>query len=62
MRIYLLVIQLCGFHSVNRDTADKLGNGSVIVVMRTLGVPGSQCVIGRRWRGESVNNPANIFT
>ena len=56
MRIYLLVIQLCGFHSVNRDSTDKLGNGSVIVVMRTLCVPGSQCVMGRRWRGESVNN------
>ena len=45
------MIQLCGFHSVNRDTTDKPGNGSVIVVMRTLCVPGSWCVMVSLLRG-----------
>ena len=62
------MIQLCGFHSVNMDTTDKLGNGSVIVVMRTLCVPGSWCVMvsllgsGEEMERGKCKQSANIFT
>ena len=61
MRIYLLVIQLCGFHSVNRDSTDKPGNGSVIVVMRTLCTWVTVCHREEMERGKCKQS-ANIFT